>query len=80
MKTHIYEFYKGGVATLNEKLKEFRMRAGLTQFQVGKLLNVDPSAVSNWERGINPPLGKYRAKLCQIYGVSMAELNEALKE
>ncbi|MBR6654380.1 MAG: helix-turn-helix transcriptional regulator [Oscillospiraceae bacterium] len=55
-------------------LKERRLAAGLTQSEVAKSLNVDQGAVSNWERGINPPTRKYRAPLAQLYGCTVDEL------
>lgn len=55
-------------------LKELRLTAGLTQSEVAKKLNVDQGAVSNWERGINPPTRKYREPLAELYGVSVDEL------
>lgn len=56
------------------KLKELRQRAGLRQEDVAKQLNVDQAAVSNWERGINPPLPKYRPMLAKLYGCTEDEL------
>ena len=55
-------------------LKELRARAGKTQEEVAKKLCIDQSAVSNWERGINPPLRKYHKKLAKLYGVTVEEL------
>ena len=51
-----------------------RVKARLTQAEVAERLNVNQSAVSNWERGINPPLPKYRPQLAKLYGVTEAEL------
>ena len=42
-------------------------------------MNVNQSAVSNWERGINPPLPKYRPQLAELYGVTEAELMKGAK-
>lgn len=36
-------------------LRTLRQHAGLTQSELGKKLNVDHAAVSNWERGVNKP-------------------------
>lgn len=68
------------MTTLKEKevekltLKELREKAGKTQAEVARKLRVDQSAVSNWERGINPPLRKYHRKLANLYGVTVEEL------
>lgn len=55
-------------------LKDLRVRAGLTQWDVARALQVDQSAVSYWERGRNPPLAKYHEPLARLYGVSVEEL------
>lgn len=55
-------------------MKELRQRAGLTQEQVAKLIEVDQAAVSNWELGKNLPVSKYRKKLAKLYSCSEDEL------
>ena len=55
-------------------LREMRERVGLRQEDVGNRLNVDQTAVSNWERGKTKPLRKYRKQLAKMYGVSEEEL------
>ena len=57
-------------------LRELRKNAGLSQTAVAKKLNVDQAAISNWERGINPPLKKYHKKLAKLYGVSKEQISE----
>lgn len=52
-----------------EKLKELRMQRKWTQDQLGKLLNVNDSAVGNWETGhTNPGVISLRA-MCSLFGV-----------
>lgn len=58
-------------------LRDLRIRAGLTQCDVAKALQVDQSAVSYWERGRNPPLAKYHEPLARLYGISVEELMTA---
>lgn len=60
-------------------LRELREAVGLTQAQVAKKLVVDQGAVSNWERGINPPSRKYHKKLAKLYGCSVDDLLEGNK-
>lgn len=55
-------------------LKELREKSGLTQRNVGLLLEVDQAAISNWERGVNKPSRKYLRKLAKLYGVTVDEL------
>lgn len=57
-------------------LKELRVAAGLRQEDVAKKLNVDQTAVSNWERGKNRPCTKYRKKLAKLYGCTVEQLLE----
>lgn len=54
-------------------LKERRQKAGLTQENVAKIVDVDQSAVSLWENG-KKPLFKYRVKLAKLYGCTVDEL------
>jgi transcriptional regulator with XRE-family HTH domain len=56
------------------RLKFYRLKAGLTQEDVAKELAVNQAAVSNWERGLNPPLPKYRKKLRALYHATEDEL------
>lgn len=59
------------------RLRHYRVAAKLSQAEVAKRLNVDQSAVSNWERGTNPPLQKYRPQLAALYGVTVDEISAA---
>jgi len=52
-----------------EKLKELRTQKKWTQEQLGNLLNVNDSAVGNWETGhTNPGVISLRA-MCSLFGV-----------
>lgn len=64
----------------NERLRELRKQAGLTQAQVAKKLDVDQSAVSLWENGVNAPCRKYHKKLARLFGVTVEELLGVKKE
>lgn len=55
-------------------LKELRQKAGLTQWQVAKMLEVDQAAVSNWELGKYTPMRKYRKKLLKLYGCNEEDI------
>lgn len=58
-----------------------RKRAGLTQRQVARALDIRESTVSEWERGISVPhlpLSKVRQML-SVYQCSLDELVEAFE-
>ena len=54
-------------------LKERRLKAGLTQENVAKIVEVDQTAVSLWESG-KKPLLKHRIRLAKLYGCTVDEL------
>ena len=55
-------------------IEDLRLREGMTQQDLANRLEVHQTAVSNWERGVNPPLPKYRRKLCEILKCTEDEL------
>ena len=55
-------------------LYELRMRSGLSQYQLGKLVGVSDKAVSKWENGLSKPQSGILCKLCDILGISVDEL------
>lgn len=56
------------------KIAELRKRAGYTQKDLAKILNVDQSAVSQWESGKTKPLRKVRDALATALGCTVDEL------
>ncbi len=51
------------------ELRLLRIAANLKQSQIGKLIGVSPSTISNWENGTTDvPVGMLK-KLMNIYGV-----------
>lgn len=61
-------------------LRDMRYHALLKQEEVAKKLNVDQSAISNWERGTARPCRKYHKKLARLYGVSPEAIEGAITE
>ncbi len=61
-------------------MKDLRQRAGLTQEQVAKIIDVDQGAVSNWEVGKYGPVRKYREKLAKLYGCKADEIRSISEE
>lgn len=59
------------------RIRFFRVRAGLRQADVAKKLDVDQTAVSNWELGKSKPLRKYHKKLAKLFGCTVEELFSA---
>jgi len=58
------------------KLRELRIKNGLTQKDLIKKLNLSNSQnrVSKWERGTAVPSLENLSKLCRIYNVEIKEL------
>ncbi len=54
-------------------IAHYRRMHDLRQKDLAGLLDVDQSAVSNWERG-QRPLKKYVDKMVQLFGCTEAEL------
>ena len=53
---------------------DYRNRENLTQRELASRLEVDQTAISNWERGLARPCKKYRKKLCELFRCSEDEL------
>lgn len=59
---------------LAAKLREFRLRAGLTAKGVGEVIGKSEKTVSGWEHGRGQPDADTLFKLCDIYHIqSIAE-------
>ena len=56
------------------KLKEFRINAGLTQKQVGEIINKSATGYGYYENGINEPDIKTLIKLSEFYHTTIDEL------
>lgn len=50
-------------------LEAARRNAKLTQVEAAKELNVAPSTLRNWEKGITFPKQPAIEKMCELYGV-----------
>ena len=57
-------------------IRDLRLASDMTQKELADKLLVDQTAVSNWEKGKNPPLPKYRKQLCKIFDCTEEELKE----
>lgn len=51
-------------------IKELRQSAGISQQELAEAIQVNRSAVSFWESGINEPKATYIARLATFFGVT----------
>lgn len=65
----IYLKYKIG-----KRIRKYREACGLSQKQLGDLINVSNNRISNWEQGINRPDADILADICRALKVSPSEL------
>ena len=59
---------------LGEKIKKYRLKAGLTQAKLGEKLAIEPRAISRWENGLAVPSATDMRKLCKALDVDKEEL------
>ena len=59
--------------TIAQRLKSFRLRAGLSQKQVAEKIRVPPSTYRDWEYGTQIK-GEPYVKLAEVFNVSLLEL------
>lgn len=52
-----------------KRIKELRIKKGLSQEQLAKILNIDRSTINKYESGKNKP-NRYVGKLANLFGVS----------
>jgi len=63
--------------TFNEKIRECREEAGLSQNDIAEKLSITRQAISKWERGINEPDIETIVRLADIYNVTIDQLLRA---
>ena len=59
---------------IGAKIKQLRLKLGMTQEQLGDELSVSPQAVSKWESGTTMPDIQLLPELSVLFGVSIDEL------
>lgn len=62
------------MAAINENIKTFRLKAGMSQKELADRLNVSPKTVSKWETGAGTPDISQVVPLAQTFGISTDEL------
>ena len=55
---------------IGKKIKNLRIKKGLTQEELSELLYVTPQAISKWERGLGYPDISQIVPIAKIFGVS----------
>ena len=59
---------------MHERIKEFRLKAGLTQHQLAERMGVLQTTVSMWETGQGKPRTDKLPQLARILGCTIDEL------
>lgn len=57
-----------------QRLKELRKQHGYTQAELGKMLDLTPTAISTWERGASKPRMDVIYKMAQLYNVTPGDI------
>jgi transcriptional regulator with XRE-family HTH domain len=66
-------------ASLGERLKAWRHRAGVPQDRFARLIGIDPATLSRWERNLRVPAGRY-ARLAEAFVERIARQGPALHD
>ena len=57
-----------------ENFKNARIKAGLTQQQVGDAIGLDRSAIAHYEMGDSMPNARNLQKICELMNITLDEL------
>lgn len=60
--------------TTGEKIREFRLKAGLTQTELAKKLGIPYQSIGQWERGLRSPKYETLVKIASALDVFITEL------
>lgn len=55
--------------TLGDKVRDYRLKHGLSHKKFGKIIGVDASTISSWEKGEFQPKGKTQCRLTKILSI-----------
>lgn len=61
---------------LGKRIREYRLKHGLTQFQLAEKLGIDDKHLSRIELGKNMPQAAVIAKLAEVFGIEPKHLFE----
>ena len=66
------------VSPLNEKIKEIRIRRGLTQYQVARLVEVDDSYITKLEKGRKTASLEFAFKFEHALKIKSGEISDII--
>ena len=61
---------------LGEKIRMYRMNAGLTQTKLGEMIDINPRTISKWESGVLVPGLPEIRKVCKALNIKKSDLIE----
>ena len=64
---------------LGEKIRMYRMNAGLTQTKLGEMIDISPRTISKWESGAMVPNLTEIRKICKALNIKKSDLIEEEK-
>lgn len=62
------------VVKIMSKIKEARIKLGLTQEDIAKVLKVKNNTISNWENGVSKPRGRKAKALAAILELPLEDI------
>lgn len=66
----VNEIFSRCIVTVGKRISYYRGKLKLSQAQLAKLIGVDPSTVTYWERDHVTPRPKTLELLLQVFGIS----------
>lgn len=64
---------------IHELLKSKRLEAGISQLKLATELDIEQARISKWEKSAVPS-SKHLVRLCLILGITLTDVDKALKE
>ncbi len=61
-------------SNITKNIIKYREKAGLSQKELAKILNISPSRISNWEQGSNCPNIEILFEVCKVLNVSINDI------
>ncbi|WP_198527239.1 helix-turn-helix transcriptional regulator [Candidatus Stoquefichus sp. SB1] len=59
---------------IGERLRNLRLKKGITQSKVAQSIGVSLSAITNYELGVRIPRDEVKIKLASFYGLTVEEI------